>query len=119
MQKDGGEPQTQLLLNTECASTADCHDFRKFQLRPEFTKGTGNSVTAAFFDLFEDGRPDVLTVSDNQEDGFKMSAFTNTSQDSDAYFIKVVVLSGACYHNCRNKSSNYVPYGTNSGGLTV
>ena len=39
MQKDGGEPQTQLLLNTECASTADCHDFRKFQLRPEFTKG--------------------------------------------------------------------------------
>ena len=44
-----------------------------------------------FFDLFEDGRPDILTVNGTVESGFKMTAYTNTSQDSDAYFIKVYI----------------------------
>ena len=48
-----------------------------------------------------------------------MSAFTNTSQESDSYFLKVLVLSGACYHNCDHHSSGYVPYGTNTGGQLV
>ena len=44
---------------------------------------------ATFFDLFEDGRPDILSVMGNPENGFKLAAYTNTSQDSDAYFVKV------------------------------
>lgn len=44
---------------------------------------------STFFDLFEDGRPDVLAVTGNHENGFKLAAYTNTSQDSDAYFVKV------------------------------
>ncbi len=44
---------------------------------------------ATFFDLFEDGKLDVLAVEGTSGSGHKMSAYTNTTQDSDAYFIKV------------------------------
>ena len=33
--------------------------------------------------------------------------------------MQVIVLSGACYHDCRNKSTSFVPYGTNSGGQLI
>jgi hypothetical protein len=45
---------------------------------------------ATFFDLFEDGKLDVLALEGNNGAGYKLSAYTNTTQDSDAYFIKVV-----------------------------
>ena len=32
---------------------------------------------------------------------------------------QVLVLSGACYHDCKGKSGSYVPYGTNMGGQTI
>lgn len=51
--------------------------------------GTGNPVVATFFDLFEDGRQDVVTVTGSPGQGYRMAAFTNTTQESDAYFIKV------------------------------
>ena len=60
--------------------------------------GTGNTVMATFFDLFEDGRPDILSVMGNPENGFKLAAYTNTSQDSDAYFIKVRYIYGHSYN---------------------
>jgi hypothetical protein len=44
---------------------------------------------ATFFDLFEDGKLDVLAVEGSSGTGYKLSAYTNTTQDSDAYFIKV------------------------------
>jgi hypothetical protein len=47
---------------------------------------------ATFFDLFEDGKLDVLALEGNNGAGYKLSAYTNTTQDSDAYFIKVLVL---------------------------
>ena len=53
---------------------------------------------ATFFDLFEDGRPDILSVTGNPENGFKLAAYTNTSQDSDAYFIKVRDIYGHFYN---------------------
>jgi hypothetical protein len=45
---------------------------------------------ATFFDLFEDGKLDVLALEGNNGAGYKLSAYTNTTQDSDAYFIKVL-----------------------------
>ena len=50
--------------------------------------GTGNAVLGTFFDLSEDGRTDVLTVSGDRDVGFKTSAFTS-NDDNDAYFAKV------------------------------
>jgi len=116
LQSSADKPETHLLLNVHCD---DCHPFgREFQIRPAFMEGTGNAILGTFFDLSEDGRTDVLTVSGDQGSGFKTSAFTS-DDDNDAYFAKVVVLSGACYHNCKDKSSSFVPYGTNSGGQMI
>merc|ERR1719187_2872478 len=78
-----------------------------------------NTILATYFDLYENGRLDLIAVEGDKDAGYKMSAFTNTTQDSDAYFIKVIVLSGICYHNCDHHSSDYVPYGTNTGGQII
>ena len=40
------------------------------------------------------------------------------TQDSDAYFVKVIVLTGQCYHDC-SENKIEVPYGTNFPGQTV
>lgn len=116
---EGGE--THLLLNTPCGPYTGCQPFfRQFQVQPGYTMGVGKAVTSAFFDLYEDGKMDLLVVeADEEQGGYTVSAYTNTTQDSDAYFIKVIVLSGSCYHNCAHHSSDYVPYGTNTGGQVI
>lgn len=116
---DGGE--THLLLNTPCGPFTGCRPFfRQFQVQPGYTSGVGTSVTSAFFDLYEDGKMDMLVVErDGDQGGYTVSAYTNTTQDSDAYFIKVIVLTGICYHNCDHHRSDYVPYGTNVGGQII
>ena len=112
--------EIQLLLNAPCGPDSGCHPYwRQFQLQPSYTAGLGNAVTGAFFDLYEDGKMDLLAVRQTDNDVYSMSSFTNTTQDSDAYFIKVIVLTGACYHTCNNHDPRFVPYGTNSGGQLV
>jgi len=114
----GGE--VQLLLNTPCGPFTGCHPvWRQFQVQPGYTMGLGRAVTSAFFDLYEDGKMDLLVVEEEDNGGYTMAAYTNTTQDSDAYFIKVIVLTGACYHNCNHHTSDYVPYGTNTGGQVI
>ena len=57
--------------------------------------GIGKTIMATFFDLYENGMFDVILVE--KEDGkYRLGAFTNITQDSDAYFVKVIVLSGKC-----------------------
>ena len=76
-----------LLLNTGCGSFSGCHPtWRQFQLSPGYMQGTGNGVMAAFFDLYEDGKLDVVVVDPESK---SVTAWSNTTQNSDAYFIKV------------------------------
>jgi len=124
--KQNGAPlasvaEPMLLLNTGCGPTdqsfSGCHPaWRQFQVSPGFMQGTGNGVMAAFFDLYEDGKLDVVVLDAESK---SVTAWSNTTQNSDAYFIKVIVLSGACYHDCPAHEHSYVPYGTNSGGQMV
>lgn len=113
--------QVHLLLNVPCTAMTDgCYPvWRKFQLQPGYTQGVGPAVTGAFFDLYEDGKLDLIVIGQDDEKKLRVSAFTNTTQDSDAYFMKVIVLTGACYHNCEHHDASYVPYGTNAGGQLV
>jgi len=112
--------RSHLLLNAPCGTFSGCYPFwRQFQVLPGYTLGMPDTtILSTFFDLYENGRHDLISVEQTPTSGYKISAFTNTTQDSDAYFIKVIVLTGVCYHNCHNDSI-YVPYGTNSGGQTV
>ena len=121
-----GAGEVQLLLNVPCQPMTGCHQsdleydyWRQFQLQPGYTAGVGPAVTAAFFDLYEDGRMDLIVIHKEEGDQYKVSAYVNTTQDSDAYFMKVIVLTGACYHNCDHHSTEYVPYGTNTGGQLI
>ena len=66
---------------------------RGFVLQDLFLAGISESILATFFDLYEDGKEDIITVQ-NIENGYKIGAFTNLTQDSDAYFVKVIVLTG-------------------------
>ena len=122
----GSGSEVQLLLNVPCQPMSGCHQsdptskyWRQFQLQPGYTAGLGPAITGAFFDIYEDGRLDLITVSQDEHGNYQVSAFMNTTQDSDAYFMKVIVLTGACYHNCDHQTTDYVPYGTNSGGQLV
>ena len=122
----GAGSEVQLLLNVPCQPMSGCHQsdptskyWRQFQLQPGYTAGVGSAVTGAFFDIYEDGRLDLIIVSQDQHDNYLVSAYVNPTQDSDAYFMKVIVLTGACYHNCDHQTTEYVPYGTNSGGQLV
>jgi integrin alpha FG-GAP repeat containing protein 1 len=87
-------------------------------------------VVASFFDLFEDGKPDVLISSVDLATSkqFKVSATLNI-QMFDACFLKVMVASGLCFEDCSNgrsepsldPNSSYqnVAYGTNQPGPNV
>ena len=118
-----GAGEVELLLNVPCEGMTGCHQsdqhyyWRQFQLQPGYTAGVGPAVTGAFFDLYEDGRMDLMVVH-QEEDNYKVTAYVNTTQDSDAYFMKVIVLTGACYHDCPH-DPEYVPYGTNTGGQLI
>ncbi len=50
---------------------------------------------ATFFDLYENGMVDIITIEKSPgSNNYFVGAFSNSTQDSDAYFVKVIVLSG-------------------------
>ena len=57
-------------------------------------QGLDNTIMATFFDLYENGMVDVILVHKDGQGKYRIGAFTNITQDSDAYFVKVIVLSG-------------------------
>ena len=61
---------------------------------------------------------DVIVVQKFSDGRYQIGAFINSTQDSDAYFVKVIVLSGKCFNDCTNDHIK-VPYGTNTPGQTI
>jgi integrin alpha FG-GAP repeat containing protein 1 len=89
--------QTHLLLNV----VVDAGDEiiisnlkRGFLLQDKIMEGIPDSVMATFYDLYENGIEDMILVQKLDDDKYRIGAFTNLTQDSDAYFVKVIVLSG-------------------------
>ena len=63
---------------------------------------------ATFFDWHEDGIEDIIVVRNKTGGGgssrpqVTIGAFTNTTLASDAYFVKIIVLSGEIIvYNCQ------------------
>jgi hypothetical protein len=87
--------QIHLLLNVEDLTSSPTPNQRGFLLQPEIMDGINNAVMATFYDLYENGIQDVILVNKpGANEHLKIGAFTNLTQDSDAYFVKVIVLSG-------------------------
>eukprot|EP00106_Octopus_bimaculoides_P010039 XP_014777481.1 PREDICTED: T-cell immunomodulatory protein-like [Octopus bimaculoides] len=75
--------------------------------KASFTQPTGSAFLAAFFDIDEDGVLDVFITSRQTDSKTKLQTFKNKFLE-DAYFLKVMVVSGLCGEDC-----NVAPYGTN------
>lgn len=78
-----------------------------------FTYLKDSTLLAAFFDVDENGILDVILTSHLGNDGTKLHVFKNKFLE-DAYFLKVMVVSGLCETNC-----NVEPYGVNQPGPVV
>ncbi|KAI0986394.1 hypothetical protein GJ496_011734 [Pomphorhynchus laevis] len=73
-------------------------------------------VLAAFFDLEENGFPDLLVCKRMSENTFELSALENSGAQ-DAYFFKVMVVGGGCrMKGCSLKS---LPRGDNQVGTSA
>lgn len=78
-----------------------------------FTHLTDSALLTAFFDVDENGILDVLLTSHSKDDRTRIHVFKNKFLE-DAYFLKVMVVSGLCETNC-----NVEPYGVNQPGPVI
>ncbi|KAF2366867.1 hypothetical protein FHG87_002377 [Trinorchestia longiramus] len=106
-------PRVVMAMNRPCVDACSSHS-RRFV--PDWSRFASypNSVLGAFFDVFEDGRMDILLLHQNPgtPSHYVMAAVQDT-QEYDAMFLKVLVPSGHCYESCPN---GVIPYGTNPAG---
>uniref|UniRef100_A0A8C4GS03 Integrin alpha FG-GAP repeat containing 1 n=1 Tax=Dicentrarchus labrax TaxID=13489 RepID=A0A8C4GS03_DICLA len=114
----GSGQQAFLLENVPCNS-ASCHSVgRMFHIHWDQSDlgAIQNAVMATFFDIYEDGILDMLVLS--QKEGKKdliIHALKNNFE-ADAYFVKVMVLSGLCSNDC---PEDVKPFGVNQPGPYV
>jgi integrin alpha FG-GAP repeat containing protein 1 len=128
-------PKVGLLINTPSNDTNFTRTFTLLMPPVQPQKESRTPVVVAFFDLYEDGKPDIIVSS--VETG--SSDYKNVYVDIlinfkmyDATFIKVMVASGLCYDDCSavkgpNSTPTFEPtednvllrgvaYGTNQPG---
>uniref|UniRef100_A0A3Q1GCW1 Integrin alpha FG-GAP repeat containing 1 n=1 Tax=Acanthochromis polyacanthus TaxID=80966 RepID=A0A3Q1GCW1_9TELE len=114
----GSNQQAFLLENVPCKNpSSSCHKVgRMFHIHWDQSDlgAIQNATMATFFDIYEDGILDMLVLS--QAEGKKdliIHALKNNFE-ADAYFVKVMVLSGLCSNDCPED-----PFGVNQPGPYV
>ncbi|XP_053126320.1 T-cell immunomodulatory protein isoform X2 [Hemicordylus capensis] len=109
----GSNQQAFLLENRECSSCNRIHrEFKVFWELSDLNQ-IKNAVVATFFDIYEDGILDIIVLS---KDPAKKELAIHTLKnnfEADAYFVKVIVLSGLCSNDCPRKIT---PFGVNQPG---
>uniref|UniRef100_A0A672I1Z7 T-cell immunomodulatory protein TIP C2 domain-containing protein n=1 Tax=Salarias fasciatus TaxID=181472 RepID=A0A672I1Z7_SALFA len=114
----GSNQQAFLLENVPC-NIPSCHSVgRMFHIhwdQPDLG-AIQKAVIATFFDIYEDGILDMLVLSQAEgRDDLIIHALKNNFE-ADAYFVKVMVLSGLCSNDCPD---NVKPFGVNQPGPYV
>uniref|UniRef100_A0A3Q4MBK9 Integrin alpha FG-GAP repeat containing 1 n=1 Tax=Neolamprologus brichardi TaxID=32507 RepID=A0A3Q4MBK9_NEOBR len=114
--KSGSGQQAFLLENVPCNSET-CHSVgRMFHIHWDQSDlgAIKNAVRATFFDIYEDGILDMLVQSKAEgKQDLRIHALKNNFE-ADAYFVKVMVLSGLCSNDCPEG-----PFGVNQPGPYV
>ncbi|XP_062997314.1 T-cell immunomodulatory protein [Elgaria multicarinata webbii] len=111
----GSNQQAFLLQNVEC-NNASCEGARRmFKVYWELSdlNQIKDAVLATFFDIYEDGILDILVLSKNNSKGDLAIHALKNNFEADAYFVKVIVLSGLCSNDCPRKIT---PFGVNQPG---
>uniref|UniRef100_A0A8C7DDC7 Integrin alpha FG-GAP repeat containing 1 n=1 Tax=Oncorhynchus kisutch TaxID=8019 RepID=A0A8C7DDC7_ONCKI len=114
----GSGQQAFLLENVPC-DNASCKDVgRMFRVHWDQSDlgAIPGAAIATFFDIYEDGILDMIVLSKEEgKEGFIIHALKNNFE-ADAYFVKVIVLSGLCSNDC---PGNVKPFGVNQPGPYV
>ncbi|KAK2151457.1 hypothetical protein LSH36_362g02000 [Paralvinella palmiformis] len=116
---DPGNQQVFVLDNIPCEGET-CVFPRSFKLHFTDHGQNSNAMVATFYDIYEDGTPDVVMVmmSHNLVKDTYSPHIMLLKNDIAMHscFVKVTVTSGLCYKNC---PSGNVPYGVNYPGAVV
>uniref|UniRef100_A0A2K6GQH1 Integrin alpha FG-GAP repeat containing 1 n=1 Tax=Propithecus coquereli TaxID=379532 RepID=A0A2K6GQH1_PROCO len=111
----GSNQQAFLLENVPC-NNASCEEaHRMFKVYWELTdlNQIKDAMVATFFDIYEDGILDIVVLSKGYtKNDFVIHTLKNNFE-ADAYFVKVIVLSGLCSNDCPRKIT---PFGVNQPG---
>lgn len=114
----GSGQQAFLLENVPC-NRASCHSVgRMFHIHWDQSDlgAIQNAVMATFFDIYEDGILDMLVLSQAEGKNDLIIHALKNNFEADAYFVKVMVLSGLCSNDCPD---GVKPFGVNQPGPYV
>ncbi|XP_069822352.1 T-cell immunomodulatory protein isoform X2 [Dendropsophus ebraccatus] len=107
----GSNQQAFLLENVPCKNST-CS--RMFDVHWEISdlNQIKDAVVTTFFDIYEDGILDIIVLSKRTSEDGAIHVLMNNFE-ADAYFVKVIVLSGICSNDCPNQVK---PFGVNQPG---
>uniref|UniRef100_A0A8B9G9M4 Integrin alpha FG-GAP repeat containing 1 n=1 Tax=Amazona collaria TaxID=241587 RepID=A0A8B9G9M4_9PSIT len=111
----GSNQQAFLLENVPCNNISCKSVHRMFKVFWELSdlNQIKDAVVATFFDIYEDGILDIIVLSKGYSNrDFAIHTLKNNFE-ADAYFVKVIVLSGLCSNDCPRKIT---PFGVNQPG---
>uniref|UniRef100_A0A8C6XTL4 Integrin alpha FG-GAP repeat containing 1 n=1 Tax=Naja naja TaxID=35670 RepID=A0A8C6XTL4_NAJNA len=111
----GSNQQAFLLENEECRN-ASCKGARRtFKVHWALSdlNQIKDATVATFFDIYEDGILDIIVLSKNSAKKELAIHALKNNFEADAYFVKVIVLSGLCSNDCPRKIT---PFGVNQPG---
>ncbi|XP_070698518.1 T-cell immunomodulatory protein [Pempheris klunzingeri] len=114
----GSGQQAFLLENVPC-NNASCRSVgRMFHIHWDQSDlgAIQNAVMATFFDIYEDGILDMLVLSHAEGKNDLIIHALKNNFEADAYFVKVMVLSGLCSNDC---PEDVKPFGVNQPGPYV
>ncbi|XP_018552966.1 T-cell immunomodulatory protein [Lates calcarifer] len=113
-----GQQQAFLLENVPC-NNASCKSVgRMFRIHWDQSDlgAIQNAIMATFFDIYEDGILDMLVLSQAAGKNDSIIHALKNNFEADAYFVKVMVLSGLCSNDC---PEDVKPFGVNQPGPYV
>ncbi|XP_072574334.1 T-cell immunomodulatory protein [Paramormyrops kingsleyae] len=108
--------QAFLLENVPCDNASCRAAGRAFRIHSDLGAVGGAAAVATFFDIYEDGILDMIVLSREEDKGELTISALKNNFEADAYFVKVIVLSGLCSNNCPD---NVKPFGVNQPGPYV
>ncbi|XP_069546388.1 T-cell immunomodulatory protein [Brachyistius frenatus] len=114
----GSGQQAFLLENVPCNSPSCRSVGRMFHIHWDQSDlgAIHNAVMATFFDIYEDGILDMLVLSQAEGRHDLIIHALKNNFEADAYFVKVMVLSGLCSNDC---PEDVKPFGVNQPGPYV
>ncbi|XP_043958679.1 T-cell immunomodulatory protein isoform X3 [Gambusia affinis] len=119
LRNTSGSDQRAFLLENAPCNLPNCSSVgRMFRIHWDQTDlgAIQKAVMATFFDIYEDGILDMLILSKAEGKSDLMIHALKNNFEADAYFVKVMVLSGLCSNAC---PEDVKPFGVNQPGPYV